>query len=113
MNNLKAVRCKFFEELYSFDTDGKIRNKCNKIMKPSDKRGTHVYLSRRVEGIPYKRLFKIDTLINTDEYLNEKGFAYGRRVNFNIERSTDKFKKIQDGRVRSCSLENINSLNLT
>jgi hypothetical protein len=107
----EQVRCEFYENKYWYNDKGQIRNNLGKILK-SNKSGTHVLLTRTINKIPYKRLFKIDTLINTDEYLKEIGYVNGKREEVKAERSADRFKKVKDSRVRSCSLKDINTLNL-
>jgi hypothetical protein len=106
------VRCKFFENTYEYNSKGQIRNKTGKIIKPISN-GKSVRIYKSVNGVKYKKVFKLYDLINTDRYLDTTTKPiYSIPI---VKPSNDSyaFKKVTDKRVRSCSLEDINTLNLT
>ena len=102
----KKVRCKFFEDDYKYNSKSEIKGKANKILKTNDKYKKTLYLGKSLNGIYYKKLFNIDKLINTDFYMN---FVPLKR----IKQNPIALKRVSDPRVRSCSLADINTLNLT
>ena len=107
------IRCKFFENHYKYNDKGQIKGRKGIILKPNKKDGISVFLSIRMNGLIYKHLFDIDKLINSDHYMDQVVNPPKVKAVVKHENTSVKFKKKQDLRVRSCSLENISSLNLT
>ena len=106
------VRCKYYSDLYSYNKNGKIRNKTKKILKFLGDKKQRINLSRTIDGIPYKRVFQVDRLLNTDDYLDEVGFEVGKAKKPFKQRESDRFKPQQDSKVRSGSIEDIGKFNL-
>ena len=102
----KKVRCKFFEDDYKYNSKSQIKGEANIILKPRFKSGESILLRKRVDGFTYTKQFNIEKLINTDFYMDETPVKI-------LKQNPLALKRVNDSNIRSCSLADINTLNLT
>ena len=102
----KKVRCKFFAEHYKYNSKSEIKGNSNIILKSNKKGGKLFPLGRTIDGVLYKKYFNIDKLINSDFYMDAVPKS-------RVKNKPIKLQRVFDPKIRSCSLAEINTLNLT